>query len=102
MSFLLNSLANAARTALMRVSVTSPLANSGLLVPQATNVMQSAGFKVKGKLKKRCKDCYFVMREKRLFVICDTHRRHKQMSMVPDERNTWMLSHATQGKFRSW
>nr|CAI5830440.1 unnamed protein product [Callosobruchus analis] len=42
------------------------------------------------------------MRENRLFVLCKTHRRHKQMAMRKDERNTWILTHATQGKVRPW
>ncbi|KAK4877910.1 hypothetical protein RN001_010416 [Aquatica leii] len=69
-----------------------------------TNVVvtQSYGFKVKAMLKKRCKDCYFVKRENRLFVICNTHPRHKQMQLVKKEKYTWILSHATQGKIRPW
>ncbi|XP_050075856.1 uncharacterized protein LOC126563268 [Anopheles maculipalpis] len=61
-----------------------------------------SGFKVKGRLKRRCKDCYFVMRQERLYVICKTHPRHKQMSMKKHDRNTWILTDATQGKVRAW
>uniref|UniRef100_A0A182P6C0 Ribosomal protein n=1 Tax=Anopheles epiroticus TaxID=199890 RepID=A0A182P6C0_9DIPT len=60
------------------------------------------GFKVKGRLKRRCKDCYFVMRQERLYVICKTHPRHKQMSMKKHDHNTWILTDATQGKVRAW
>uniref|UniRef100_A0A2M4C306 Ribosomal protein n=1 Tax=Anopheles marajoara TaxID=58244 RepID=A0A2M4C306_9DIPT len=62
----------------------------------------ACGFKVKGRLKRRCKDCYFVMRQERLYVICKTHPRHKQMSMKKHDRNTWFLTDATQGKERAW
>lgn len=75
--------------------------NNLLSIP-IININQTCGFKVKGKLRKRCKDCYFVMREQRLYVICNTHPRHKQMSVVKDKRNTWILSHATQSKVRPW
>jgi large subunit ribosomal protein L36 len=80
------------------------LKNEGflLLTPRVPILLSSCGFKVKQKLKRRCKDCYFVVRHGRVFVICDTHRRHKQMSMkAPDEVN-WMLTHATQSPVRPW
>lgn len=75
---------------------------SNLLTIPKINIIQTCGFKVKGLVRRRCKDCYFVRRQERLYVICKTHRRHKQMSVVKDERNTWILSHATQGKVRPW
>jgi large subunit ribosomal protein L36 len=73
-----------------------------LLTPRVPILLSSCGFKVKNKLKRRCKDCYFVVRQGRVFVICDTHPRHKQMSMkAPDEVN-WILTHATQSPVRPW
>jgi len=63
---------------------------------------QVAGFKVKGKLRKRCKDCFFVMREERLFVLCKTHPRHKQMAMKAKPKKSWILTHATQSKIRPY
>uniref|UniRef100_A0A3Q4G0K7 Ribosomal protein n=1 Tax=Neolamprologus brichardi TaxID=32507 RepID=A0A3Q4G0K7_NEOBR len=38
----------------------------------------SAGMKTKTALKRRCKDCFFVIRRGRLFVFCKTNPRHKQ------------------------
>lgn len=38
----------------------------------------AAGMKTKSALKKRCKDCFFVVRRGRLFVVCKTNPRHKQ------------------------
>lgn len=73
-----------------------------LLSPTNFNLVQTCGFKVKGKPRRRCKDCFFVVREQRVFVLCKSSPRHKQMSMVKDPRNTWMLSHATQSKVRPW
>lgn len=73
-----------------------------LLKSTTPMVSQSAGFKVKGRLKRRCKDCYFVMRQERMYVICKTHPRHKQMAIKKDEDKTWILTDATQGKKRAW
>ncbi|XP_069348611.1 large ribosomal subunit protein bL36m [Eulemur rufifrons] len=39
------------------------------------------GFKTKGVLRKRCKDCYLVKRRGRWFIYCKTHPRHKQRQM---------------------
>ncbi|KAL0962110.1 hypothetical protein UPYG_G00335790 [Umbra pygmaea] len=38
----------------------------------------SAGMKTRTSLRRRCKDCFFVVRRGRLFVFCKTHPRHKQ------------------------
>ncbi|XP_065359725.1 uncharacterized protein mRpL36 [Calliphora vicina] len=85
-------------------SVVSPLSIvSGLqrlLAPVSSLMNQVAGFKVKGRLKRRCKDCYFVIRQQRHYVICPTHPRHKQMSMKKRDYKSWILTHATQSKVR--
>ncbi|CAH1981652.1 unnamed protein product [Acanthoscelides obtectus] len=86
---------------LSKPSIISAL-QPGFLTPALQTVVPSCGMKVRGRLRRRCKDCYFVMREGRLYVMCKTHGRHKQMSMVKDPKNTWILSHATQGKVRPW
>ncbi|XP_074000254.1 mitochondrial ribosomal protein L36 [Rhodnius prolixus] len=65
-------------------------------------VEQICGFKVKLKLQKRCKDCYIVVRDSRKYLICPTHPRHKQMSMVKKPKYTWILTHASQSKTRPW
>lgn len=41
-------------------------------------IQPSAGMKTKSALKRRCKDCFFVVRRGRLFVFCKTNPRHKQ------------------------
>jgi large subunit ribosomal protein L36 len=73
-----------------------------LLSPIVPTLVPSCGFKVVGKPKKRCKDCYKVVRDQRLYVICKTKPRHKQMSMKKDEDKTWILTHATMGPKRPW
>ncbi|XP_017011911.3 large ribosomal subunit protein bL36m [Drosophila takahashii] len=75
---------------------------SGLLSPGSTLLQQVAGFKVKGRLKRRCKDCYIVVRQERGYVICPTHPRHKQMSMKKRDYKSWILTHATQSKERGY
>lgn len=77
-------------------------AKSALLTCATPSLTQSSGFKVMGKVRLRCKDCFFVRRQERLYVICKTHGRHKQMASVKSPRNTWILSHATQSKVRPW
>ncbi|XP_062136828.1 uncharacterized protein LOC133846095 [Drosophila sulfurigaster albostrigata] len=73
-----------------------------LLSPLNTLVQQVAGFKVKGRLKRRCKDCLIVVRQERGYVICPTHPRHKQMSMKKRDYKSWLLTHATQSKERGF
>ncbi|KAK9502898.1 hypothetical protein O3M35_011585 [Rhynocoris fuscipes] len=73
-----------------------------LLQTKTPVVNQICSFKVKLKLQKRCKDCYLVVRDGRKYIICPTHPRHKQMSMVKKPRYTWILTHASQSKIRPW
>lgn len=65
-------------------------------------INQTCGFKLKRVLKRRCKDCYYVVRQNRLHVICKTHPRHKQMAITRPEKSTVILTHATQSKIRPW
>jgi ribosomal protein L36 len=44
----------------------------------AINLTQTREYKVKLRLRKRCKHCYFVWRNGRLYVECPEHPRHKQ------------------------
>ncbi len=39
---------------------------------------QQRSYKVKTRLRKRCKSCYFIWRNGRLYVECPEHPRHKQ------------------------
>ncbi|EDV96291.1 39S ribosomal protein L36, mitochondrial [Drosophila grimshawi] len=82
--------------------VTTTNITGSLLAPFNALVQQVAGFKVKGRLKRRCKDCYIVVRQERGYVICPTHPRHKQMSMKKRDYKSWILTHATQSKERGF
>lgn len=75
---------------------------SSFLMPQTAQLIPSCGFKVKGRVKRRCKSCFLVMRDGRMFNFCKDHPRHKQMALVKQVRNTWILTHATQSKVRPW
>lgn len=83
--------------------VTSGVAQcSELLRVTVPTITPNCGMKVKGMPKLRCKDCYFVVRQERLYVMCKTKQRHKQMAMKAKDKKFWMLSHATQGFNREW
>lgn len=73
-----------------------------LLSPVSPMLTFVSGLKVKGRLRRRCKDCYFVMRQNRMYIMCKTHPRHKQVAMKSPEKMSWILTHATQGKIRPW
>lgn len=44
----------------------------------STLVQQTRTYKTKTRLRKRCKSCYFVWRNGRLYVECEENPRHKQ------------------------
>lgn len=80
----------------------SCLPTTTLLQPTSLTMNFDRGMKQKGVLRRRCKDCYFVRRFDRLYVLCTTHPRHKQMAMKKKEKNTWLLTDATQSKKRAF
>lgn len=75
---------------------------AGILQSTSPLLQLSCGFKVKGLLKRRCKDCFYVVRRNRAYIICKTHPRHKQMAMVQRPEKKWILTHATQSKDRPY
>ncbi|XP_012275726.1 uncharacterized protein LOC105697199 [Orussus abietinus] len=76
--------------------------HNGLLKPVLPLVNSNCGMKIKGKPELRCKDCYFVMRDAKLYVMCRTYPRHKQMRLYPSERKTRILTYACQRPKREW
>lgn len=60
------------------------------------------GLKAKGRLQLRCKDCYFLCKNERWYVMCKTHPRHKQVKIKKREYKTWILTWASQSKVRGW
>lgn len=76
--------------------------NTLLAQPISPVIIPVCGMKVRGNLHLRCKDCYFVTRRERLYVMCKTHPRHKQTQMKKRDYKTWILTHATQSPVRPW
>lgn len=60
------------------------------------------GLKTKGRLQLRCKDCYFVCRQERWYVMCKTHPRHKQVKVKKRDYKSWILTWASQSPIRGW
>lgn len=81
------------------------------IVPQTLSVTQpnsslslilSRGFKVFGKVRKRCKDCYIVTRDQRVYNLCKTYGKHKQMSIRHTDKFYYVLTGVQQKKKREW
>ena len=49
-----------------------------LLTTNTLNMQHVRTYKCKTRLRKRCKSCYFVWRNGRIYVECNEHPRHKQ------------------------
>lgn len=75
---------------------------SDFLTPFNPVTIPACGFKVKGRVRRRCQHCYIVHRDERVYNICPKSPRHKQMSMKPKPLTTYILTHATQSKVRPW
>lgn len=73
-----------------------------LTVPNVPQLIQSCGMKARMSVRRRCRDCYLVVRGAVLYNMCPTHPRHKQMKKHPKLGHIWILSHATQSKIRPW
>jgi len=66
---------------------------------QSPLVQQVAGLKNRGELRKRCKHCYFIIKDERKYVMCTVHPRHKAVGkLVADMQGNMILTHATQGR----
>lgn len=73
-----------------------------LLQPSSLALYFERGMKQVGNVKRRCKDCYLVVRQERLYNMCKAHPRHKQMAMKKKDKNTWIKTDATQSPLRAW
>ena len=80
----------------------APPAPSSILQPAGIFFNIQRGMKVFGRVRRRCKDCYLVVRQGRLYNMCKTHPRHKQAAKVQKEKYTWIITDATQSKRRAW
>ena len=73
-----------------------------LLRPNLSSVpafnVQSAGIKHVATPKKRCRHCYFVVKDEQRFVMCTAHPRHYMAQKMPNKK--WgdvVFTHATTG-----
>ncbi|KAM8901982.1 large ribosomal subunit protein bL36m isoform 1-T1 [Lycaon pictus] len=55
-----------------------PVPLPGPLLP---GLQPALGFKTKGVIKERCRDCYRVKRRGRWYIYCKTNPKHKQRQM---------------------
>jgi ribosomal protein L36 len=61
-------------------------------------IQQTAGLKHKGEPKRRCKHCYFIIKDEVKYVMCTVHPRHKQAQrQVATKYGNMIMTHATQG-----
>lgn len=86
-------------TATSSQSILKPMSFLSPILPQ---FMQVCGMKQRGHLQLRCKGCYYVSRQGRLYVMCKLKPRHKQMQMIKSFKKTRILTFACQKKICDW
>lgn len=72
-SALMNSQINSNLSSIVKPNLNKVTSNYALI-----HLDQTREYKVKTRLRKRCKSCFFVWRNGRLYVECKEHPRHKQ------------------------
>ncbi|KAL0271013.1 UNVERIFIED_CONTAM: hypothetical protein PYX00_008259 [Menopon gallinae] len=84
--------------------VPNPILKTSLnLIPPTSSIIPKCGIKVRGKPKLRCKHCYYAGIDGILHVLCDVYPRHKQRTFLKRKKKyNWILTHATQSKYRSY
>lgn len=101
MNFLNNLFQRVIRPTIMNntpklLSIMNTLPTNGL------SVIPSRGFKVFGKVRRRCKDCYLVTIDQRVYNLCKTFPKHKQMSIRHTDKAYYILTGVQQKKKREW
>ena len=75
------------------------LSSSPLLAPPSSPVLlQTAGIKHKAFVNKRCRHCYFQVKDEQLYVMCTANPKH--YNAVRQKNKKWgnyVFTHATQG-----
>jgi ribosomal protein L36 len=89
-------------SALARASVHQPLpalpAPRLLAPPPAPGLLPSAGIMHRAELRKRCKHCYFVVKDEQRFVLCTAKPRHyTAQKLTATKYGNMIMTHATQG-----
>lgn len=65
-------------------------------------LIPSRGFKVFGKVRRRCKNCYIVTRDQRVYNLCKSHQKHKQMSIRHTDKAYYILTGVQQKREKEW
>jgi len=80
-------------------STNCPSSSSPLLLQAASPLLvQSCGIKHMGKLQKRCRHCYFAVKDEQKYVMCTANPRHyAAQKQVGLKWGNMIMTHATQG-----
>ena len=80
-------------------SCPSSVSFTPLLSPPSSPVfLQTAGIKHKAHVNKRCRHCYFQVKDEQLYVMCTANPKH--YNAVRQKNKKWgnyVMTHATQG-----
>ncbi|KAH9281151.1 hypothetical protein ECG_06637 [Echinococcus granulosus] len=55
----------------------------------ASQMLFLRNYKTVGRLRLRCRDCFFERRDNRLYVECKTFARHRQAQIMSEPRTPW-------------
>lgn len=72
------------------------------LTPITCNLMPVCGMKAKGKVRKRCKACYMVYKDHRVFNFCKVKPKHNQMNIVEKASFYFKITERTHGRIRKY
>jgi len=80
-------------------STNCPSSSPLLLLQTASPLLvQSCGIKHMGKLQKRCRHCYFAIKDEQKYVMCTANPRHyAAQKLVGLKWGNMIMTHATQG-----
>lgn len=90
------------RSNLCNLSNTNKINTPTLLQPSLLMYNLTCGLKMKTVLQRRCKSCLLMWKNDRKYIICKDRPRHNQVQRKKKSYNTWILTHATQGRVREW
>lgn len=72
------------------------------LYPSTTLINPVCGMKVKGRVRKRCHDCYILFKDHRVYNFCKTYPKHKQMSIRGKDKEYFIYTERTHGRIRKY
>lgn len=72
------------------------------LSPNVYSVIHFKNLMIKDKVKKLCRDCYFLWKNERVYVYCKSHPSHNQATKVPRDKDRFIITHETRNCRRPW